>query len=107
MRERATHINLRGTIHCTEGKDQRLKKLFARPGREQTFLSCHTYTHTYAWASVNNFKVPGNVHRTRKIVNVDNSIVRRVTNVTRFTIFLFLSHVVKNIDVSTFSIFHF
>ncbi|KAL0126002.1 hypothetical protein PUN28_004819 [Cardiocondyla obscurior] len=49
MRERATHINLRGTIHCAEGKDQRFKKLFARPGREQTFLSCYahiTYTQT-------------------------------------------------------------
>jgi len=74
MRERATYINLHGTIYCTEGKDQRLKKLFAHPGREQTFLSCHTYIH-----GVNDFKVPENVHRTHKIVNVDNRIVRCVT----------------------------
>jgi len=70
MRERATHINLRGTIRCAKGKDQRLKKLFARPGREQTFLSCYTCM----GHSVNDFKVPENVHRTRKIVNVDNRI---------------------------------
>lgn len=48
MRERATHINLRGTIHCAEGKDQRFKKLFVRSGREQTFLSCYTHIHGLA-----------------------------------------------------------